>query len=213
MARTKLKRFSKLNDLKNVFNINKTDVKESLKNFFNENNRFTLEIGCGHGDYSIELAQKFHNRNFIGIDVKGARVYNGAMKALEMNIENVAFILTKAQRLNEIFEQKSIEEIYLPFPDPHVRRKNQERRLVSRSFLTLYQKLLIDSGLLHLKTDDSGLFDYAIKSITNSAGKILHISEDLYNDETSELNFGIITSFEKHFINEGRKIKYICFRF
>jgi tRNA (guanine-N7-)-methyltransferase len=207
MARTKHKRLLKLNELKNVFSINSQDIKESLKNYFQSENIFTLEIGCGHGDYSVELAQKFPERNFIGVDVKGARIFNGAIKALDLKLNNVAFVLTKAERLNEIFLSKSIEEIYIPFPEPHQKRSNQNRRLISPSFL------LIDSGVLHFKTDNSELFEYAFKNILGSNGKILLSTEDLHNDENLIFSSGIMTIFEKHYINQGRKINYICFRF
>lgn len=213
MARTKLKKFSKLNELEKVFNIKNPDIKERLHNYFIDGKNFTLEIGCGHGDYSVELAQKFPNRNFIGIDIKGARIYRGAMASEELKLNNVAFVITRAERLNEIFFPKSIEEIYIPFPEPHIRRTSQNRRLISPSFLKIYKELLVDSGILHFKTDNQDLFEYAIKSIADSEGEILHSTEDTYNDD--HLNFGseIMTSFEKHYINEGRKIKYICFRF
>jgi len=213
MARTKQKRLLKLNELKNVFSINSQDIKESLKNYFQSENNFTLEIGCGHGDYSVELAQKFPERNFIGIDVKGARIFNGAIKALELKLKNVAFVLTKAERLNEFLTPKSIEEIYIAFPEPHQKRSNQNRRLISPSFLKLYKELLIDSGVLHFKTDNSELFEYAFKNILESNGKILYSTEDLHNDDNLRFSSGIMTIFEKHYINEGKKIKYICFKF
>jgi tRNA (guanine-N7-)-methyltransferase len=213
MARTKQKRLLKLNELKNVFSINSQDIKESIKNYFHSENNFTLEIGCGHGDYSVELAQKFPERNFIGIDVKGARIFNGAIKALELKLKNVVFVLTKAERLNEFLQPKSVIEIYIAFPEPHLKRSNQNRRLIFPSFLKLYKELLIDSGVLHFKTDNSELFEYAFKNILESNGKILHSTEDLHNDDNLRFSSGIMTIFEKHYINEGKKIKYICFKF
>ena len=213
MARTKLKRLLKISELENVFNIKDLDIKERLKNYFKNQKIYTLEIGCGHGDYSIELAKKFPERNFIGIDVKGARIYNGARNVLDLNLSNAAFIITKAEWLNEIFESKSIEEIYIPFPDPHVRRSNQSRRLVSQQLLMLYKKLITDFGYIHFKTDNQSLYEYALKCISDSQGKILHSTEDLYESDNNNFSPRIVTSFEKHYINEGRKIKYICFKF
>ena len=213
MARTKLKRLSKLNELQNVFNIKDPDIKETLKNYFKSQDLYTLEIGCGHGDYSVELAQKYPERNFVGIDVKGARIFKGATRALELNLTNAAFIVTKAEWLNEIFELKSIEEIYIPFPDPHVRRSNQSRRLISPQLLKLYKELLSDSGCIHFKTDNQGLYGYALKSIIECNGKLIHNVEDLHTKENLTLNTGIITNYEKHYLNKGRRIKYICFRF
>lgn len=213
MPRTKLKKFSMLNEMRNVFDIKKAGTKESLHNYFNNGIQFTLEIGCGHGDYSIDLAQKFPERNFIGIDVKGSRIFHGAMRSIEMKLNNVAFVSTRAEKLNQIFVPNSIEEIYLPFPDPHLRRASQNKRLISPPFLKIYKELLVDSGLLHLKTDNHNLYEYTIASVINSHGKIIHSSEDLHNDSSLKFNTQILTNFEKHYINQGRKIKYICFNF
>jgi tRNA (guanine-N7-)-methyltransferase len=213
VARTKQKRLTKVKYLPNVFSISDANTKISLKKYFKNDNRFTLEIGCGHGDYSIELAQKYPERNFIGIDVKGARIFQGAIKASELNLKNVAFLITKAERLLEIINDKSVDEIYIPFPDPHFQRAKENRRLISQHFLSVYKPLLTNSGLIHFKTDNQGLFEYGLKTISDFGCKILSSTENLYG--SSELiNFSnIITSFEKHYIKGGRKIKYICFMF
>lgn len=212
MARTKLKRLSIVKELPNVFDLEMEDVQSAIQNYFKQGDRFTLEIGCGHGDYSIELAKRFPDRNFIGIDIKGARVFLGAMKVIEEKLDNVAFIIGRAQKLSEAFSPKSIEEIYIPFPDPHVRRANQNRRLISNHFLKVYKELLTDSGVIHFKTDNQGLYDYVLKIISEFGCKILYLSENLYADE-SKLKSSIITNFEKHYIKGGRKIRYIRFRF
>lgn len=213
MARTKLQRLNRANELPNVFSLRTPDLSGALKSYFKSELPFTIEIGCGHGDYSVELAKKFPKRNFIGIDIKGARIFSGAMKAANLNLNNVAFIQARVERLNEIFHKKSIEEIYIPFPDPHIRRTSQKRRLISPFFLDFYKELLIDSGLLHFKTDNENLFHYAVKSISDSGCKIIHSTENLYGDIEVLNDSEIITSYERHYINEGRKIKYICFRF
>lgn len=213
MTRTKLRRLSKVKDLPNVFSLQSSDAKEAIQNYFKSNNLFTIEIGCGHGDYSIELAQKFPRRNFIGVDIKGARVFHGAMKALDEKLENVAFILGKAEKLNEIFQPKSVEEIFIPFPDPHVRRASQCKRLISPVLLRIYKGLLIDSGLLHFKTDNKGLYDYALKTISDFGCEILYSTEHLYENDVVNFSSDILSSYEKHYIKKGRKIKYICFKF
>ena len=213
MARTKLKRLQKIYELKNVFNIKDPNISEKLKNYFYPNKTFTLEIGCGHGDNSVQLAQRFPGRNFIGVDVKGARIYKGAIKSLELELNNVAFVLAKAEKLNEVFKPKSIEEIYIPFPEPHVKRANENRRLISPDLIKLYKELLMDSGLIHFKTDNSTFYEYAIQNLSKFDGKILHCTEDLYNDDSSTINSGIISTFEQYYINKGVKIKYICSSF
>jgi tRNA (guanine-N7-)-methyltransferase len=213
MARTKQKRLSKVKELSNVFFQENSDLKEKLQNFFRSKSLITVEIGCGHGDYSIELAQIFHQRKFIGVDVKGARIFNGALKAINKNLGNVAFLIAKAEKLNEIFQTKSVEEIYIPFPDPHVRRANQNRRLISPDFLTIYKELLIDNGLIHFKTDNKGLYDYSLKAVKDFGCKILYSTDHLYENEDAEFPSNVNTLFEKHYIKDGRRIKYICFKF
>lgn len=213
MGRTKLKKLQKLDELPNVFSYKNADRFSAIKNYFAHQKLFTLEIGCGHGDYSVELAKEFPHRNFIGIDVKGARIFRGATRAIEMNLKNAAFLITKAERITEIFDPKSIEEIYIPFPDPHVKLSNQNRRLVSPKFLNIYKELIVDSARIHFKTDNKSLFQYAIENIHNADMKILYLSEDLHNGEAKEFNPGILTSYEKHYLKEGRTIKYVCFRF
>ena len=213
MARTKQKKLEALISLPNVFSAKDQNVKESLSNYFTSAGPFTLEIGCGHGDYSVELAQKFPDRNFVGIDVKGARIFKGSTKVLELNLKNVAFVLMKAEKLNEIFLPKSIEEIFIPFPEPHQKRANHNRRLVSSSFINLYKELLIHSGLLHFKTDNSELYEYAVKNILEAKAKILFKTDDFHGEKEVEYNYGILTSFEKHYLKENRKIKYFCCSF
>ena len=213
MARTKQKRLSRVKELSNVFSSKNPDSKKLVLDYFKSNNHFTIEIGCGHGDYSIELARKFPDRNFIGVDVKGARIFNGALKAIDQNLGNVAFLIAKAEKLDEIFQAKSVEEIYIPFPDPHVRRANQNRILIAPTFLVIYKELLIDSGIIHFKTDNIGLFDYAFKTVKNFGCKILYSTEHLYENDEIKFSSNVITLFEKHYIKLGRRIKYICFKF
>jgi tRNA (guanine-N7-)-methyltransferase len=212
MPRTKLKRFQKIKELPNVISFD--DYKSNLKelNFFNNKKIYSLEIGCGHGDYSIELGKKYPQRNFVGIDLKAARIFNGAVKALELKLNNVAFIIGRAERLEEIFSPNSIEEIFIPFPDPHFRRKSETRRLVSPLYLNIYKGLLIESGEIHLKTDNEPLFKYAIKSVSGFGCKILHSSRHVYDSDTLKTNFGIVTTYERFYIKEGKEIMYLRFK-
>jgi tRNA (guanine-N7-)-methyltransferase len=210
MARTKLKRLIRVKDFPNVFQFNTSEIGNLVKEYFHFARLFTLEIGCGTGDYSFELAKRFPKRNFIGIDVKGARIFHGARKALDKKLSNVAFIICKAEKLKEILEPNSVEEIYIPFPDPHIRRSNFNRRLISPNFLNIYKYLLTNYGKVHFKTDNQNLFEYAMKVIREAGGKILFATENLYEDNTN-LKSEIITSFEEHYIKDGREIKFISF--
>ena len=212
MARTKLKKLSKVKDLPNVFDLETKSIRDEIHNYFKPNRLFSLEIGCGHGDYSVELAKKFPERLFIGVDRKGARVFLGATKAIEEKLDNVAFIVGRAEKLGEVFKLKSVEEIYIPFPDPHVRRANENRRLISNLFLKIYKDLLTDSGVIHFKTDNQGLYEFGLKIISDFGCEILYSTNNLYSGE-SNFEQRVITNFEKRFIKEGRNIKYIRFRF
>ena len=213
MARTKLKRLSRVKDLPNVFSLMDANIQNALHKYFKSQELYTIEIGCGHGDYSIELALKFPNRNFIGVDVKGARIFNGALKAIDHNLGNVAFLIAKAEKLDEIFKTKSVEEIYIPFPDPHVRRANHSRRLISPFFLKIYKELLIDSGLIHFKTDNKGLYDYALKTISDFGCETLYSSEQMFGKDDVKFSSEILTVYERYYIKQGRSIKYIVFKF
>lgn len=213
MARTKLKRIVGVKQLKNVFSIRDHDLKNALQKYFNPPRQITLEIGCGSGEYSVELSLRFPERCFVGIDVKAARIYNGALKAINLKLDNVAFVVARAQNLNEIFSEKSIEEIYIPFPDPHIRRANHNRRLISPDFLKIYKKLLVSNGTIHFKTDNQELYDYALKAITEFGCKIIFNSSNLYQDGDEEFSHNIKTSFESHYVKQGRAIRYIFFQF
>ena len=213
MARTKQKRLLKVKDLPNVFCLIDADIQNAILRYFKSNKLFTIEIGCGHGDYSLGLARIFPDRNFIGIDVKGARIFNGALKAIDQNLGNVAFIIAKAENLIEIFQNKSIQEIFIPFPDPHVRRANHYKRLISPGLLKIYKELIVDSGFVHFKTDNKGLFDYALKTVKDFGCEILYSTDHLYENENAGFPSNVITLFEKHYIKDGRRIKYICFKF
>lgn len=214
MARTKQKKLTKVKSLENVFSIETQNALNEIKNYFGNAEPITLEIGCGHGDYTIELAQRHPDRNYIGLDMKGARVYVGAVNALENEITNAAFLVLYADSLTEIFPPESIDEIYIPFPDPHIRRRSEHRRLVSPRFLEIYKSILIPNGKVHLKTDNDFIYEYANKIVENEK-LIVHANEsDLYSADDSDPKLTEIkTKYEKHYLDEGRVIKYICFSF
>jgi tRNA (guanine-N7-)-methyltransferase len=213
MPRTKLKRIMGVKELKNVFSLSDDELKNSLQKYFKPQQQITLEIGCGSGEYSVELASKFPQRNFIGLDVKAARIFNGASKAIDLKLNNVAFVIAPAKNLVDIFAEKSIEEIYIPFPDPHPRRANQNRRLISPYFLEMYRKLLIDQSAIHFKTDNKELYDYALKTISEFGCKIILNNTNLYQNSNEEFALSVKTSFESHYLRQGRHIRYICVQF
>jgi len=213
MARKKHIKIKQVHQLPNVFNLKYENLLNRIKEYFSKEKIFTLELGCGHGDYSIELASLHPNRNFIGVDIKAARIFIGAQKSLELNLNNVAFLLARAEKLSEIFPQNSIEEIYIPFPDPHIKRKNEPRRLFSQNFFEIYKFILIKNGKVHLKTDNEMIYDYTLKTINDFGCKIFHSIDDLYSKGDKNFSNEVVTKYEQHYLKEGRKIKYICFGF
>lgn len=213
MARKKHIKNKQVKELPNVFSCKDENLSVNISEYFKNKEKYTLELGCGHGDYSIELAALYPNRNFIGIDIKASRIYNGAIKAVDLKMKNTAFILTRAERIGEIFSENSIEEIYIPFPDPHVKRKSEPRRLVSKKFLEIYKLLLIKEGKVHLKTDNEMIYSYTLKMITKFGCEAMYAFEDLYFEGIEKLASNIRTKYEQHYLKEGRKIKYICFGF
>lgn len=213
MARTKKKKITSVIQLPNVFDAEEEKIKSQLKKYFNNKNSSTLEIGCGHGDYTIELASIYPDRNFIGIDMKGARVYTAAERALALNLTNAAFIWGRAEKLNDIFEKDSVDEIFIPFPDPHIKRRSIPRRLIAKDFLKIYKSILTEEGIIHLKTDNEDYYHFALKVLNEKNCKIYYSSANIY--EESEINeySSIKTRYEEYYLKEGRTIKYICFGF
>lgn len=199
--------------LKNVFSMYDGKTERDLYEYLDESLPLTLEVGCGHGDYSLRLALLYPEMNFVGIDVKPSRIYLGAKTALENKMKNIAFLVGRAENLIEFFKSKKVEAIWVPFPDPHVRRKSEFRRLISPALLTVYKSILAPGGVVNFKTDDYGLFEYA-KVVLAKEKVIIHkLSEDVYNSEHDQHLHEIQTTYEKRFIEEGRTIRFVSFSF
>ncbi len=213
MARTKQQRIIEVRQLPNVFTIKNENILNELNIYWGNQNPIILEIGCGQGDYSNSLAKDFPGKNFLGIDIKGARIYTAAKKALENSMTNVCFYLGNVEILLQQFQPQSIEQIYIPFPDPHVKRKNENRRLISDDFFVLYKKVIMRNGTIQLKTDNLKIYEEALKSIKNNSGKILFASEKVDIENYTSKSDYIITKYEKHYLEEGRVIKLIQFGF
>jgi len=147
----------------------------------------------------------------VGIDFKGARIYSGAKQALDLKLPNAAFLLTGAEWLKGIFKKEKIEQIFIPFPDPHYKRKSIPKRLISPEFLKIYKSILRNNGKIHLKTDNKDFYRFALEMTEVNGWKIIYSTSNLYEDEPPGFLHNIQTKYEKHYLEEGRKIKYICF--
>lgn len=210
MGRKKLLRLEKVKTLANVFDERSEDTEKQIRNYFGNDNPIALEIGCGQGDYSIEMAQLYPDKNFIGVDYKGARIFMGATKANELKLRNVAFLLTGAEKLQQIFVKEKINEIFIPFPDPYKSRKSF-KRLIDENFLNIYKAISSGSLKVHLKTDNEEVFNYAINVAKEGNYKIQYVSSDLYSESGIKDHQEIKTKYERQYLNEGKEIKYICF--
>ncbi len=181
-------------------------------NFFKNNNPIVLELGCGKGEYTVSLARKHPNKNFIGIDRKGARMWRGAKTTVDEDLRNIAFLRTQIELTGKCFGKNEVNEIWLTFPDPQPKKKKASKRLTSPPFLEIYHRFLIPGSIIHLKTDNTGLFIYTLKIIEEYKHEFIFQTKDLYNSGYEGDVMEIQTYYEKKFLKEGQKINYLQFR-
>lgn len=217
MGKDKLKRFAEVETFQNVFqpnlksHVEDHELKGTWSSKFKNNNPIILELGCGRGEYTVGLARKFPNINFIGIDIKGSRLWRGAKTCIEESINNVIFLRTKVDFITQFFGNNEVSEIWLTFSDPQP--KKPRKRLTSPLFINRYKKILKDGGIIHLKTDSDLLYDYTLDEIKLNKYTTIIDCEDIHgllNLETNDI-LKIETYYESIWISEGKKIKYLSF--
>ena len=218
-SKNKLKRFKENETFQNVIQPTREEVVNDFKlkgkwdTFFNNNNPIVLELGCGKGEYTVALAQKHPNKNFIGIDIKGARFWRGAKTAIEEGIENVAFIRTQIELIDYIFAENEVSEIWITFPDPQIKYKRTKHRMTNTSFLKRYKKVLKEDGLMHLKTDSEFMHGYTLGLLHGEGHEVLYAHHDVYSKEYSpEEVTSIQTFYEKQYLEINKPITYIKFK-
>lgn len=181
---------------------------------FKNQNPITVELACGRGEYTVGLASLFPDRNYIGVDIKGERIWKGSTRALERKLLNAAFLRTHILVIENFFEANEIDEIWLTFPDPRPRKRDIKRRLTSPRFLEMFKKLLKPGGYLRIKTDNTGLYEYTMEELSlRSDITNLKFTSDLYHSELRPECFDIKTRYEEEFASKGEKMKYIRFTF
>lgn len=221
MAKNKLKKFAELAAWDNVFEFPVQEIlqgkcspqKGKWAEFFGNDNPIVLELGCGRGEYSVALAERDPNANFIGVDIKGSRMWTGARLSQSMGLRNVAFVRTSIEMLSAFFAEDEVSEIWLTFPDPQM--KKQRKRLTSQRFLKLYSGFLKDGGTVRLKTDSNFLFTYTRQLIEANNLPLEVIYQDIYAEEENPLTLlltTIQTYYEKQWLSRGITIKYLEFR-
>lgn len=233
MTRNKAKQIEEVKSLVNVFSaweggeFDVSGIREKVKKFFGENDRkLILELGCGEGFYTLALAEKFPGENFIGIDKKGDRIWRGAKKALasemrtgkleevgEENLKNVLFIQTQIEKLADTFDENSVDEIWITFPDPQPKPSHAEQRLVSKRFLKIYEKVCKPGAVIHLKTDNLAFFEFALETIQEAGCEILGEVRDVHDRKPVPELLQILTNYEKKFMAMGVPINYLKFKY
>lgn len=220
MGKNKLARWKELTSFDNVIQPEIGDVSGKdhpikgswNKEIFKNENPVVLELGCGKGEYSVGLATRFPDKNYIGVDIKGARMWRGAKTSNENKLPNIAFLRTRIEFINSFFKTDEVDEIWITFPDPHPGGRNSNKRLTSPWYLNSYCQFLKNKGIIHLKTDNAELFNYTKTIVIQNNLEIIFSTSDLYSESLSDDILSIKTHYEKIFLNAGLKINYICFR-
>ena len=184
------------------------------KLYFKNNNPIIVELGCGKGEYTVNLAKSNPTKNYIGIDIKGARFWSGAKTSLEENLENVVFLRTQIELIDFVFGKQEVKEIWLTFPDPQIKYQRRKHRLTNPLFLKLYKKILVDNGVVHLKTDSEFLHGYTLGLLQGLSIKPLFSNHDIYKNNNAPAEvINIKTHYEKLFLETKKNISYLRFSF
>lgn len=228
MAKGKLEKFAEVGTFPNVFQLphifNADDFKLKGKwheEYFKNENPLVLELGCGKGEYTVGLGEKFPEKNFIGVDIKGARIWRGSKTAFENKMLNVAFVRTRIDHIEKVFAPGEVDEIWITFPDPQPQKTRERKRLTSPMFLKRYANILKPDGIINLKTDNFPLYEYSKEVVTEQGSEILAATDDLYSSIEKQDNdfisknaelLQIKTYYEKMFTEKGFKINYLSFK-
>lgn len=215
MGKDKLRRFAEIATFDNVKQLEEGKVLKGswASSQFANNNPVILELACGKGEYTVNLAKLFPDKNFIGIDYKGNRIWRGAKTAIEENISNVAFLRIQIENLLDYFEQGEISEIWITFPDPQPQDSREKKRLTFPRFLEMYKSILVPGGIVHLKTDNDQLHAYTVEKIGEHDLFLKVKTEDLYKSEFADEVLSIKTYYEKKYLAKDKNINYVKFSF
>lgn len=220
MGKNKLKRFRENETFQNVIQPSREEVIDNFalkgkwrSDFFKNDNPIVLELGCGKGEYSVNLAKRYPDKNFIGIDIKGARFWRGAKTAVEDGMDNVGFMRTQIELIEHCFAENEVDEIWITFPDPQIKYKRTKHRLTNSEFLHKYHKILKPEGIIHLKTDSEFLHGYTLGMLHGEGHEILYSQHDVYKDYYApEYLTSIQTFYESMYLEKDKPITYIKFR-
>ena len=219
-SKNKLKRFKENETFRNVIQPTREEItngsfalKGKWNEFFGNDNPLVLELGCGKGEYTIGMAKQNKNKNFIGIDIKGARFWRGAKTGIEENVTNAAFLRTQIELIDGLFAPDEVSEIWITFPDPQIKYKRTKHRLTNEVFLDKYKLILKEDGTVNLKTDSEFMHGYTLGLLHGKGYEMLYANHDIYKNEGSPKEvLEIQTFYEKQYLEKGKPITYIKFR-
>jgi len=215
VGKDKLRRFAEVSTFSNVVQLDagKPFKGKWASEFFKNNSPVVLELACGKGEYTVNLGRLFPQKNFIGIDYKGNRIWRGAKTALEDGVSNVGFLRIQIETILDYFGEGEIDEIWITFPDPQPQISREKKRLTSPRFLEKYKVILKQEGPINLKTDNDGLHAYTSEKIDELGLKLFIKTEDLYNSEHADEVLSIKTYYEKKYLQDNKNINYLKFSF
>ncbi len=220
-SKNKLKRFGENETFDNVFQPTREDVVSGdfgmrgnwNKNFFKNSNPIVLELGCGKGEYSVGLAAKFPDKNFIGIDLKGARFWRGAKTAIETGLTNVGFVRMQIELIEKVFAENEVDEIWITFPDPQIKFQRTKHRMTNSEFLKMYKKILKPDGIMNLKTDSEFMHGYTLGLLHGEGHEVLYANHNVYVNEGSPKEVTEIQTFyENQYLAVNKAITFIRFK-
>lgn len=219
-SKNKLKRFKENLSFSNLFQPSRSELlansfkhKGLWSDYFKNNNPIVLELGCGKGEYTCSLAEKYPNKNFIGLDIKGARIWSGAKYAVVNSIKNTCFIRAQIELIEFLFSENEVSEIWITFPDPQIKIQRQKHRLTNINFLNSYKKIIKPKGIIHLKTDSEFLHGYTLGLIEALNLKLIKSNHDIYlNYNAPEEVINIKTHYENIFLEKNKRITYLSFQ-
>jgi tRNA (guanine-N7-)-methyltransferase len=221
-SKNKLKRFNQNLTFSNVIQPEREEVTlgefrykgKWRQEFFKNDHPIVVELGCGKGEYSVYLAQQYPEKNFVGVDIKGARFWAGAKESLELGLSNVGFLRTQIELIEDVFAENEVDEIWITFPDPQIKFKRTKHRLTNPAFLDRYRTILQPEGRIHLKTDSEFLHGYTLGLLEGKGWEVDYAHHDVYGNAYSPKHVTAIqTHYERLFMEKGRLITYLNFRF